>query len=69
MASAFTHAFVAIALGKIVSGERKGWRFWVLTAGSAVLPDGDVITLGIRVAAPWESLARRVDRATSRQAV
>jgi len=49
MASAFTHAFAAIALGKIVSGERKGWRFWVLTAGSAVLPDGDVITFAFGV--------------------
>jgi len=49
MASAFTHAFTAIALGKIASGEPQGWRFWVLAAGSAVLPDADVITFAFGV--------------------
>jgi inner membrane protein len=49
MASAFTHAFTAIALGKIAAGEPQGWRFWVLAAGSAVLPDADVITFAFGV--------------------
>jgi inner membrane protein len=49
MASTFTHAFAAIALGKIASSQPRGWRFWVLTAGSAVLPDGDVITFAFGV--------------------
>src|SRR5438045_9678006 len=43
MATAFTHAFAAVALGKMVSQKERGWRFWALAAGSAVIPDGDVI--------------------------
>jgi len=43
MASAFTHAFAAVALTKALSRERRDWRFWTLLAGSAVLPDADVI--------------------------
>lgn len=43
MASAFTHAFAAVALTKTLSDERRDWRFWTLIAGSAVLPDADVI--------------------------
>ena len=43
MATAFTHAFAAMALGKMASEKERGWRFWVLAAGSAVIPDGDVI--------------------------
>src|SRR5712671_4718758 len=43
MASAFTHAFAAVALGNMASGKARGWRFWVLAAGSAVLPDADII--------------------------
>ena len=49
MASAFTHAFAAIALGKIFSDRPRGWRFWVLATGSAVLPDADVITFACGV--------------------
>src|SRR3954454_6190253 len=49
MASAFTHAFVGIALGKLASGQPRGWRFWVLAKGSAVLPDADVITFALGV--------------------
>ena len=50
MASAFTHAFAAVALGNMASGRQRGWRFWVLAAGSAVIPDGDVIgfAFGVR---------------------
>jgi len=43
MASAITHAFAAVALGKMASEKERGWRFWVLAAGSAALPDADVI--------------------------
>src|SRR3954464_15642568 len=49
MASAFTHAFVGIALGSIAGGQPRRWRFWVLAAGSAVLPDADVITFAFGV--------------------
>jgi len=43
MASALTHAFAAVALTKTMSTKKRGWRFWTLLAGSAVLPDADVI--------------------------
>src|SRR5216683_4601593 len=43
MASAITHAFTAVALGKICSWAKHDWRFWTLAIGSAVLPDADVI--------------------------
>ncbi len=43
MASAFTHAFAAIALGKTCYRAKMGWRFWALAIGSSVLPDLDVI--------------------------
>ena len=43
MASAFTHASVAVALTKTISKEKRDWRFWTLLAVSAVLPDADVI--------------------------
>jgi inner membrane protein len=50
MASAFSHAFAAVALGKAATGNRMSWRFWTLLAASAVLPDADVIgfAFGIR---------------------
>src|SRR3954471_1397136 len=43
MASTFTHAFVAVALGKIWLPRPKPWAFWILAVASAILPDGDVI--------------------------
>src|SRR5436853_7358333 len=43
MASAFSHAFVAIALGKTYTGASMAWRFWVLSAFCAVVPDVDVV--------------------------
>src|ERR1043166_380875 len=49
MASTFTHAFAAIALGKVASDRPRGGRFWVLAAGSAILPDADVITFAFGV--------------------
>ncbi len=50
MASAFSHAFVAVALGKTWTGARMAWRFWVLSAVCAVVPDADVLgfAFGVR---------------------
>jgi inner membrane protein len=49
MASAFSHAFVAIALGKAYSQRPMPWRFWVLSVLCAVLPDADVIGFALGV--------------------
>jgi len=43
MASVFTHAFVAVALGKVYADEDAHARFWFLSAACAVLPDADVL--------------------------
>jgi len=43
MASAFTHAFVAVAVGKTGWRTGKGWRVCFLAIASAILPDADVI--------------------------
>jgi inner membrane protein len=50
MASVFTHAFVALAVGKVYAAEPVPARFWVLSAACAVLPDADVagFAFGIR---------------------
>ena len=54
MASAFSHAVAAAALGVVFS--RRGWplRLWVLGAACAVLPDADVI--GVPLGIPFGSL-------------
>jgi inner membrane protein len=49
MASAFSHAFAAIALGKTYSAAKMGWRFWALALASAVLPDADVVAFGFGI--------------------
>jgi inner membrane protein len=44
MASVFTHAFVAAAMGTAYAGGRPlPVRFWVLAMACAVLPDADVL--------------------------
>ena len=43
MPSAFTHLFVAGALGKTYTAEKMPARFWVLSAVCSVLPDIDII--------------------------
>ncbi len=43
MPTAFTHGFVAVALGKAHTAEKMPLRFWVLSVLCAVLPDADVI--------------------------
>ncbi|SRR6266545_4273063 len=49
MASAFTHAFAAVALTKTISAEKRDCRFWTLLVGSAVLPDADVIGFALGI--------------------
>lgn len=49
MASAFSHAFVAIAIGKTHTGARMPVRFWMLSAVCAVVPDADVLGFGFGV--------------------
>lgn len=50
MASVFTHAFVALAAGKVYADEDAPARFWVLSAACAVLPDADVLGFAFGVA-------------------
>ena len=54
MASAFTHAFFAAAMGGAYARERMPARFWVLSAACAVLPDADVLAFGFGV--PYGSM-------------
>jgi inner membrane protein len=54
MASAFSHAFAALALGKAYTGRNMPWRFWGLAIASAVLPDADIISFGLGI--PYESM-------------
>ena len=50
MASAFTHAFVAVAAGKIYARDPMPRRFWATSIALSILPDLDVIgfAFGIR---------------------
>jgi len=41
MASAFTHAFIVLPLGKTVFPQKMAWRFWVLSIFCSVIPDID----------------------------
>jgi inner membrane protein len=54
MASGFSHAIAAVALGKTYTGKKMNWRFWGLAIASAVLPDADVIAFGFGI--PYESM-------------
>jgi inner membrane protein len=49
MASAFTHVFVAAALGNAVSTERMPLRFWMLGLFCSLLPDLDIITFRLGI--------------------
>lgn len=53
MASAFGHAFAAIALGTTLPKEFRSIKFWILAMASAILPDADVI--GFSFGIPYES--------------
>jgi inner membrane protein len=50
MASVFTHAFFAAAMGGVYARRPLPARFWVLSAACAVLPDADVLAFGFGVA-------------------
>lgn len=54
MASVFTHAFFAAALGGVYARERMPARFWVLSMLCAVLPDADVLAFAFGV--PYGSM-------------
>jgi len=55
MASAFSHAFVAVALGSIYAGHSMPWHFWALSITCAILPDADVVGFawGVRYGGLW----------------
>ena len=54
MASTFSHAFVATALGSAYAQHRMPWYFWVLSIACSILPDADVI--GFALGLPYNSL-------------
>src|SRR5213082_2761367 len=54
MASAFTHAFFAAAMGKVYTARRRPARFWLLSMLCAVLPDADA--LGLAFGVPFDSM-------------
>ena len=55
MASAFSHAFVAAALGSAYARQHMPWHFWALSITCSILPDADVIgfALGLPYDSPW----------------
>src|SRR5215212_7759239 len=54
MASAFTHAFFAAAMGGAYARGRVPARFWTLAMLCAVVPDADVLAFGFGV--PYGSM-------------
>ena len=53
MASAFGHAFSAIALGTTFSKSLANWKFWALGIICSILSDADVITFSLGI--PYNS--------------
>jgi len=53
MASAFGHAFTAIALGTSVPKTYRSIKFWIVATICSILPDADVI--GFSFGIPYES--------------
>ena len=49
MASIFTHAFVAVAAGRVYAAGEAPARFWLLSAACAVAPDADVAAFAFGV--------------------
>ena len=43
MASAITHAFIAIPLGKAIFSRGMPWRFWALAVFCSMIPDMDAL--------------------------
>jgi inner membrane protein len=54
MASAFSHAIAAVAIGKASFIKRVDWKFWLLGMFCAVIPDADAI--GYKLGVPYESM-------------
>jgi inner membrane protein len=54
MASAFTHAFFAAAMGGAYARSRTPARFWLLSMLCAVLPDADVAAFSFGI--PYDSM-------------
>ena len=54
MASAFTHAFFAAAMGKVYAARPVPARFWILSMLCAVLPDADVLSFAFGI--PYSSM-------------
>lgn len=49
MASAFTHAFFAAAMGKVFAAGPRPARFWILAMLCAVVPDADVVAFAFGI--------------------
>ena len=50
MASAFGHAFAAIALGSSFSKSLKTWKFWALGMVCSIIADADVVSFKLGIA-------------------
>ena len=55
MATAFTHAFVAVAFGRAAFPRNMPWTFWPIAMACSALPDLDVArhTYGVKYGDPW----------------
>ena len=49
MASAFGHAVTAVALGNMYPERMVSWKFWVLGAICAIMPDADVVAFAFDI--------------------
>lgn len=54
LASIFGHCALGATLGKMLLPDRQHWRYWLLAAACAFLPDADVI--GFKFHVPYASL-------------
>ena len=54
MASAFSHAIASLAIGSVNLQSEKTWKYWLLAAFCAVVPDADA--LGYWMGVPYDSL-------------
>jgi inner membrane protein len=54
MASAFSHAIAAVAIGKASFIKKVDWKFWLLGMFCAVVPDADAI--GYKLGIPYDSM-------------
>ena len=52
MASAFGHAFAAVALGTSFSKQLRTWKFWLLGIICSIIPDADVLSFQFGI--PYE---------------